>query len=235
MKERIFELLIFDADHTLFDFDRAEREALYKSLGRFGLPVNDEILSEYKKINDLLWKKFEKNEIRQNLIKEERFRLLFKSVGINGDHRTAATEYISSLADGSYLLEGAGELIKDLSGGYRLAMLTNGLSEVQHPRFEKSGISKYFEAFIVSGDVGASKPNPMIFNKVLEKTGYVDKQKILMIGDSLTSDMLGGINFGVSTCWYNPASLPNKTKIRPDYQIEKLDDLRLVLEGEAKK
>ncbi|MFO7612363.1 MAG: YjjG family noncanonical pyrimidine nucleotidase [Clostridia bacterium] len=235
MKERIFELLIFDADHTLFDFDRAERDALKKSLEGIRVELTDDMLGEYKRINNSLWKKFEKNEILQDLIKEERFRLLFDSLGINDDHRAFAIDYISRLSDGSYLLDGALELLEDLNGEYRMALLTNGLSEVQHPRFEKSGISKYFEAFIVSGDVGVSKPNTMIFNKVLEKTGYIDKQKILMIGDSLTSDMLGGINFGIRTCWYNPDSMPNKTKIKPDYQIEELSDLRSVLEGEPKK
>ncbi len=225
----MYKLLIFDADYTLFDFDKAEKNALTRVSGDFGKMFDDNHIDLYKQINMSLWKKFEKNEISQNKIKTERFRIFFERAGIEADFHEGADKYLFYLSQGCCLLPGAGDLILNLKNKYKLGLLTNGISNVQHPRLENSALSDVFDAVVVSGDVGISKPNPKIFKIVAEKAGFKDKSEMLMIGDSLTSDIKGGINYGIDTCWYNPKNKSNLTDVKPKYEIDELTELYNIL------
>jgi len=226
----MYEFLIFDADHTLFDFDRAEKNAIIRVLYETGQPYNDILLELYKNVNTALWKKFEKNEITQIKIKTERFRLFFEKAGITGDFQKASVNYLEYLSQGSYLLSGSEELIFTLKKSYIIGLLTNGISTVQHPRLENSVFKNVFDAVVVSGDVGVNKPDPRIFQLLADKAGFFDKKRMLMIGDSLTSDMQGGINYNIDTCWYNPNRKHNSTEVVPTYEISKLNELYSILE-----
>jgi len=224
-----YELLIFDADHTLMDFDKAEHDAISKVFDEYGVKLSDSMYKRYREINFALWKKFEKNEIDQQHIKIERFRIFIEETGIEANAEKCASHYLAYLSEGHDLLPGAQDLIEELEKQYKLALLTNGISEVQHPRYEKCSIYGRFDAYVVSGDVGISKPDKRIFDIVLNKCGITDRRKVLMIGDSLTSDILGGINSGLDTCWFNPSKKANNSNIRPDYEIVKLSDLKVIL------
>ncbi len=184
-------------------------------------------------INFKLWKRFELNEISQNSIKTERFHLFFNEINIETDHVKTAHDYLIYLSEGNDLLPGAFELINNLKGRYQLALLTNGISIVQHPRYEKSKLFGVFSAFVVSGDLGINKPDRAIFDYTLEKCGIADRKSVLMIGDSLSSDMKGGLNAGIDTCWFNPGATVNNTGVKPKYEIRNLDDIYKIL-GEYK-
>ena len=122
------------------------------------------------------------------------------------------------------------DLIVNLKKDFKLGLLTNGISSVQHPRLENSVLNGMFDAIVISGDVGISKPDPRIFQILTDKVNFHDKKQMIMIGDSLTSDMKGGINFGIDTCWYNPKHNVNLTPIIPSYVISELEEIYKIIE-----
>jgi len=132
---------------------------------------------------------------------------------------------MDNLEHASFLFEGAEDLVKSLSKTHRLIMVTNGLTRVQRTRIKKSIIAKYFEVIIVSEEVGYAKPDPLIFEKGLKDISVPLKSEIVIIGDSLTSDILGGINYRIDTVWYNPNNIVNHKGIKPTYEIKSLFEI----------
>lgn len=225
-----YEVLLFDADETLFDFRKGENFAFLKCIDDFNLSEDKEAcIKLYKEINTLIWQEFEKGLITSKDLKVERFRRLLKALNIEGDAEEISNTYMKYLGMSTFLFDGVEELIKDLSKDYRLVIVTNGLKEVQTNRISKSAIGKYFEAVIISDGIGIAKPDARIFEYALDSINYKDKSKVLMIGDSLTSDIKGGINAEIDTCLYNPDKKVNDTDIKPTYEIHKLEDLKNIL------
>lgn len=225
-----YEVLVFDADETLFDFRKGENFAFLKCVDDFNLSEDKEAcIKLYKEINTLIWKEFEKGLITSKDLKIERFRRLLKALNIERDAEEISNTYMKYLGMSTFLFDGVEELIKSLSKKYRLVIVTNGLKEVQTNRISKSTIGKYFEAVIISDGIGIAKPDARIFEYALDNIKYRDKSKVLMIGDSLSSDIKGGINAGIDTCLYNPDRKVNDTNIKPTYEIHKLEDLKNIL------
>lgn len=202
---KTYELLLLDADETLFDFRRAEAFALERAFAERGLAASPETVACYDAINKEIWRRFERGEIDQATLKVERFALLFADLGVGLDPADFSERYLAWLGRGAFLLPGAEELCAYLAAKYRLAIVTNGIAKVQRPRFEASPIRRHFGAIVISEEVGAAKPQPAIFERACEAMGVFDKSKVLMIGDSLSSDIAGGAAFGVDTCWLNPS------------------------------
>ena len=200
-----YELVFLDADETLFDFRRAEAYALKRSFEDRGLEPAESSFAAYDAINKELWRRLEKGEIDQGRLRVERFRLLLEKLGLAEDPEAFGEAYVGRLSEAAFLLEGAEETCRYLSADYRLAIVTNGIKEVQLSRFARSPINKYIEAVVVSEEAGSSKPDTGIFEYACDLLGFHDKSKIIMIGDSLSSDIQGGINFGIDTCWVNAA------------------------------
>lgn len=225
-----YEIIIFDADETLFDFKKSEKYAFENAMLEFDIEYDESYhLKIYKEINDAIWKELENGLITQEKLKVERFKRLSDKLNIKFDPVEFAKSYMKHLANASFLYEDSTSLIEDLSKEHKLIIITNGLKNVQTNRIRKSTIGKYFEDIVISEEVGVSKPNPKIFEIALENINYTDKSKILMVGDSLTSDVKGGINFGVDTCWFNHEKVLNKTEIKPTYEISNLLDLKTIL------
>ena len=225
-----YEIIIFDADETLFDFKKSEKYAFENAMLEFNIEYDESYhLKIYKDINDAIWKDFENGLITQEKLKIERFKRLSDKLNIKFDAVEFAKSYMKHLANASFLYEDSTSLIEDLHKNYKLIIITNGLKDVQNNRIRKSTIGKYFKDIIISEEVGVSKPNSKIFEVALENIDYTDKSKILMVGDSLTSDVKGGINFGIDTCWFNSNKTLNKTDIKPTYEISNLLDLKTIL------
>ncbi len=221
-----YETLFFDADQTLFDFEKSERTAFERTMLSYGIQYDEQVhLGAYQEINDAIWKELELGKITQEALKSERFRRFLKQLQLDFDAEEFARTYEEQLADTSFLYEGSAELIERLHQSRRLVLLTNGLALVQNRRIRKSEIGEYFDDIIISEEVGVSKPNPAIFELACRHLQNADKRKILMVGDSLTSDIQGGINFGIDTCWYNPAHNRNTKGIRPTYEIGSMQKL----------
>lgn len=225
-----YEVILFDADETLFDFKKSEREAFKNSMIQFGFDYDENYhLKIYQEINTAIWKEFEEGLITQAKLKVDRFKRLSDKLEVSFDAEEFAKAYMEHLANGSFLYEGCTELLEDLHKSHKLSIVTNGLTSVQDKRIRKSTVAKYFDTVVISEEILISKPNPEIFNHTLKTIDYSDKSKVLMVGDSLTSDIQGGINFGIDTCWYNPKRLENKTSINPTYEVSNFDELKELL------
>ncbi|MNP33408.1 putative HAD-hydrolase YfnB [compost metagenome] len=189
-------------------------------------------VESYRRINQGLWNEHERGEIKLDYLRIERFRRLFSEYGIDINASRFSDRYVQYLGEGSFLIDGAVELCHDLQKkGYRLAIITNGIKEVQIGRISRSELTNMFEHIVVSEDTGFQKPHQGFFDYTFNKLSYQDKKKVLIVGDSLSSDIQGGINYGVDTCWFNPKKLINNSDFRPTYEIAELREVIRILEG----
>jgi len=217
---------LFDADGTLFDYDKSEPVALAETFAQFGYTFNTVYLDAYHTINERLWRDFEQGLIEQERIKTLRFERLFAAIGIFlPDVPAFGARYLENLGTCTALIDGAESLIAALRGRLHLALITNGLHVVQRSRLERSSIGDVFEVVVISEEVGYSKPHPGIFDVAFARMGQPRKDEVLMIGDSLTSDIKGGSDYGIDTCWYNPAGAPRPADIAITHEIRTLDEL----------
>lgn len=221
--------LLFDADNTLFDFTAAEANALRETFWQHGLPFSADIPPIYKRINQQTWEAFERGELTAVELRFSRFKQLFATLSIKTNAQQFGIDYLMHLAQRPDLLEGAIELLETLKGQYRLALITNGLQDVQRPRLALSGLDRYFEAIVVSDEVGAKKPEPAIFETLFAAIDHPPKSQAMIIGDSLSSDMQGGINFGIDTCWYNPTHKPLPAALPVTYIVHSLSEIPVLL------
>ncbi|ATD56098.1 YjjG family noncanonical pyrimidine nucleotidase [Clostridium chauvoei] len=225
-----YEVILFDADETLYDFKKSEREAFKNTMLNFKIKYDESYhLKTYQEINTALWMEFEQGLITQEKLKVERFKRLSDRLDLSFDENIFAKSYMEHLANASFLYDDSIDLIESLNKFYKLAIVTNGLTFVQDKRIRKSIISKYFDTIVISEEVLISKPNPKIFEHTLKNINHTDKSKVLIVGDSLTSDIQCGINFGIDTCWYNPNNIINETSIKPDYEISNFNELKSLL------
>ncbi len=223
--QKNYDILLFDADDTIFDFKAGEKTALAETLKEFALPVNDEILTLYHQINDKLWKDFEKGVYSDNFPKHLRFEQLLEILGKSCDAVKMNEVYISHLAEQSVLMKGADSVCKVLSETHSLYIVTNGTATVQHSRFDSSPVRKYFSDMFISSEIGSRKPEREFFQTVFKKIKPTDLSRVIIIGDSLSSDISGGINAGIDTCWFNPLQAPHPEDVCPTYEITALDQL----------
>ena len=224
-----YDVVFFDADDTLLDFKRAEREALEYTLDKNALPSDGTIISAYSEINDSLWKKLELGEVTKEKLKTQRFEELCEKFGFSTDPTRMSADYINSLSTMAYMLDGAEELCRTLKDKYRMYIVTNGMEDVQRGRLDAFAAKDCFLDFFISGKIGYEKPRREFFEIATESIKNFDPQKAIIIGDSLSSDMRGGIDFGIDTCWYNP-----KGKDKPDgmditYIASSFDDIKELL------
>lgn len=220
-----YEWLLFDADGTLFDFDRAESSGLSNTFAAFGLPYDGRTIEIYHKINDQIWLEFEQGLISQDDLRSERFARLLKTLDLDADPQPISDHFLIHLGRGSYLLDGAEALLAALNGRFHLLLITNGIAEVQRSRLAGSTIKQYFPWVIISGEVGAAKPHPQIFDAAFAAMNHPAREACLIIGDSLSSDIRGGIDYGLDTCWYNPTRQTAVPHLKPTYEITTLNQL----------
>lgn len=221
-----YELILIDADDTLFDYHKGEEMAFERSCVQFGINYKKELhLPLYQEINSKIWREFEEKKITADLLKPERFRRLFEKLNLQISAQEFSDCYLSYLGEADYLLDGAVELSKYLFENYKLVLITNGLSKVQRSRIGKSKISQYYKNLIISEEVGSPKPEPGIYDKSMEAANHLDKSTTLIIGDNLGSDIKGGIDFGIDTCWFNFKKKELTNGIIPTYEISDLKQL----------
>ena len=217
--------VLFDLDDTLFDFHKAEKIALTKTLVHFGIDPTEETLALYSTINAAHWKRLELGEISREEVKVGRYRELFKTIGVECDPVKATAYYESMLAIGHYFMPGAPELLGELYGKYRLYIVSNGTAKVQEGRIGSSGIAKYMEGIFISQLLGANKPDKQFFDICFAEIPDFSLSETVIIGDSLSSDIKGGINAGITTVWFNPKGIENDSDIKPDYTIKELSEV----------
>lgn len=217
--------VLFDLDDTLFDFHKAEKIALTKTLVHFGIDPTEETLALYSTINAAHWKRLELGEISREEVKVGRYRELFKTIGVECDPVKATAYYESMLAISHYFMPGAPELLGELYRKYRLYIVSNGTAKVQEGRIGSSGIAKYMDGIFISQILGANKPDKQFFDICFAEIPDFSLSETVIIGDSLSSDIKGGINAGITTVWFNPKGIENDNDIKPDYTIKELSEV----------
>lgn len=221
--------ILMDIDMTLMDFDASERQSLDEVLLAYGVEPSQELGRRYHEINQGLWGEFEQGRIEKTDIMRLRFARLFREMGMEVDGVQANEVYRSHLRESAILLPGADGICRYLSSRYGLHIVTNGWADTQYRRLELSGLAPYFRQVFVSEEAGCQKPQKEFFDYCLSKIGDVARWEVLIVGDSLGSDIRGGNLAGIDTCWFNPQRIPRPSGFRIDHEIHSLEELRSFL------
>ena len=221
-----FDTVLIDIDDTLFDFRKSSFEALVKAFAEIGVPFGEQQMQEYEVFNNEMWQSFERGEIPKDFIYAERFRRYFASIGLDADPVAINRRYLLELAEGRNFMPHCLELLQALHGKYLVVIVTNGDTYAQERRIEISGMAQYFDHVFISEQLGTKKPEKDFYDKVFDAIGPARRSRAIMVGDSLSSDMQGGRNAGIPTCFYGSRS---RADARCDYVIEDLLDLLPIL------
>ncbi|WP_075680146.1 YjjG family noncanonical pyrimidine nucleotidase [Roseburia sp. 831b] len=226
--------ILWDVDATLLNFELAEKAAMERCFSMFEMgECTQEMLSRYSKINRSYWQRLERGELTKPEVLVGRFEEFFGKEGIPVEKAAAFNEeYQVRLGDTVFFHDNAYELIKELQGKVKQAIVTNGTVVAQERKLEKSGLNKLITDIFISDQIGAEKPSPKFFEKVWEELGPYKKEEVMIVGDSLTSDMQGGNNAGIRCCWYNPKGLKNESSVHVDYEITNLWQVKDILSNE---
>ncbi len=226
----MIEFLLLDLDDTILDFHKAERIAIGRTIRDFGVEPTEEVLRTYHQINKWHWEQLELGKLTRAEVLVNRFQVLFEALGQEVDAPVCARIYEKNLSTGHYFLPGAEEAVDRLHQKYRLFLVSNGTAVVQQGRMTSANLYRFFEKVFVSQEIGHNKPSKAYFDACFAQIPGFDPEKALIVGDSLTSDIQGGINAGIKTVWINPEHEP-RTSIQPDYEIEALSQLEELLES----
>lgn len=218
-------VLLLDLDNTLLDFDWAEEGALSRTLKMYGIEPTAAIVKRYNEINIRQWELLEEGKLTRPQVLVGRFEILFEEQGIVCDGAAVAKTYEMELGVGHRFIEGAEALLDDLYGKCDMYIVSNGCASVQAGRLASSGISRYFRDIFISENIGFDKPGADFFNYCFARIEGFSKDRCLIVGDSLTSDIRGGMNMGIKSCWFNPHGKKPRPGIEPDYVISSLDEL----------
>ena len=217
--------VFLDLDDTILDFHAAEKVALSDTFREMGIEPTEKLLGRYGEINRSCWQKLERRELTRSEVLHERFRILYGEIGspANAERTQAIYEYRLSLEHP--FMEGGRELLDALYGKYRLYLASNGTASVQDRRIRDTGIGPYFDGIFISQRVGYDKPSREFFDACFNSEPNILPEESIIVGDSLTSDVKGGRDYGMITCYFNPRGKENCTDIVPDYEIRALNEL----------
>ena len=225
-----YSYILLDADHTLFDFDKAEANALTKVFDYFKIQIDDSVIEVYHHYNHQLWKQLELGKIKQGDIKIQRTQYILEYLKVN--HVTVeefSNQYVEFLAEGHFLYDGALELCEYLASKYKISIVTNGIEHIQNNRILYSGIHSLLDKIIVSETVGYSKPDKRVMEYALNEIKCTDKSQVILIGDSLSADIACANNAGIDSCWYNPHYNENTSQYTPRYIVHSYDEIKKLL------
>ena len=225
-----YKWLLFDADDTLLDFKLGEKRAITATFESVGLPTDDEVIETYSRINDNLWKMLERGEVTKDRLKVLRFEQFCEHYGFDCDGAALADAYVENLKKQTVLLDGAEDVCRALYGKYKMYIITNGIEAVQTARFGGCAIKDYFEKCYISDAIGVAKPKKGFFDAVAADIPEFDKSCALIIGDSLTSEIKGGVEYGIDTCWLNTKGKDAPEGMNITYIIKDIRDVLEILE-----
>lgn len=232
--DKKYSTVLFDADNTLLDFDKDEDCALRRVMTEYGVPVTEENIAKYIEINVGMWKALERGEITKPELKRTRFRKFFDAIGFetDADAYEVNERYLYLLGEGDNVLEGAVDLCRKLrENGFDLYIITNGVTDTQKRRMGRSGLLPYITECFISETLGYQKPKKEFFDIVLKKIPEKDKSKIIVVGDSLTSDIKGAMNAGLDSIWINMKQAPLPEEYTPQYTVSDIKDTESIILG----
>ncbi|WP_423363770.1 YjjG family noncanonical pyrimidine nucleotidase [Mycoplasma sp. P36-A1] len=224
-----YKFLLFDLDDTLLDFHKAEYHGIKNVMLKYNLDFDEKKYAIYNTINHKYWSMFEKNLIDQKQVLKLRFEEFFLRYNIKVDGKEVDDYYRLQLQDAAYVIPGAMQLLQNLNEKYEIYAATNGVGKTQYSRLVKSKMINYFNDLFISQEIGFNKPDINFFEYCFTNIKNFDKKSTLMIGDSLQSDIKGGIDSGIDTCWYNPNIIENTTDFKATYEIDNLQQILSIL------
>lgn len=222
---KTYEWVLFDADDTLFHFDAYL--GLKLTFSSYGIEFNENHYQEYQKINKPLWTEYQNGNITARELQLKRFQGWASQLNISPHDLNQA--FLTTMADICQPIEGAVDLLDDLKGKMKLGIITNGFTELQQARLNRTGLSNHFDVVVISEEIGIAKPHPGIFNHALKIMGEPSRDRVLMVGDTLETDILGGMNAGVDTCWINKDNKPLIENIMYNFEVASLTELKNIL------
>ena len=230
---RRYDVLLCDADNTIFDFAQAEVYAFADACAYGGLEPTKELLHTYSEINEALWRLLEQGGITQSALRVRRFEQFLEAIGRTDlDAPGMAQAFVDSLGRQSVPIDGAIEAVARWSKILPVIIVTNGIAKVQHGRMDGSAVKPYVSGLVISEEVGSAKPDPKMLYIGMKMAGVTDVRRALMLGDSLSSDIAAAANANVDACWYNPKGAENKKGLPVRYDIRSLDEVDAILMGE---
>lgn len=217
--------VFLDVDNTILDFNKAEAIALEKTLSALSVPHSPEVIRRYSQLNLAQWKLLEQGKLTREQVKVRRYQLLFDELKTDASPEKAARIYEGLLGQGHYFMDGAVEMLQALYGSFHLYLATNGTASVQKSRLKSAEIEPFFEQIFISEELGCNKPETAFFKRCFAAIPDFKKEEAVMVGDSLTSDILGGIRAGIRTVWFNKDLNESSGEIRPNHTIKALSEL----------
>ena len=228
-----YNCLLLDLDETLLSFEDSEKECIEKVYAKYNIPSTEENIDFYCQINAQLWRDFENGTIKKITIEKTRFKKIIEKFNIkNVFAEQMNRDYLGFLKDSAIVIDGAIEFLQDIEEHATIAIVTNGIENVQQNRLNISGIAPFADGIFTSEKVGSNKPNKHIFISALKTLGIENNQKVLVVGDNLNSDIKGGINAGLDTCWVNFSCQENNTNINPKFVVNDFMQLKNIILGE---
>ena len=221
----MYSTVLLDLDHTIFDSDASEAAAFEATLRAIGIDDHERYISPYQAINLELWAAVERGELVPQQVKTKRFERFVDQNGIDADPQRMSEQFVAGLGEYGELYDNALEVLTHLDSVASLALVTNGLSEVQRRRIERLDIGGFFDAVVISAEAGVAKPSNSIFELTFEMLNSPSKSSTVMVGDNLKSDIKGGADFGVATCWYNPSGVSATVPDAVSHEIRCLSEL----------
>lgn len=226
VEANMIKVILWDIDGTLLDFEMAEKYALRMCFCEFGIgECTDEMLSRYGSINSRYWGALERGEIEKEKVLTGRFEEFFRGEGIRTDAAAFNERYQDLLGDKVFFHDGGYELVSTLKGKVKQYAVTNGTSRAQNRKLEKSGLKELLDGAFISDRIGADKPDTAFFDEVRKQIGQYENNEIMIIGDSLTSDIQGGNRAGILCCWYNPGKKENHYGFKVDLEVQDLREI----------
>ena len=226
----MIEFVFLDLDDTILDFGQQEKNAITRTLWEFGVEPTTEVVKRYVIHSENCWRALERGELARDEVRVRRFRLLFEEIGADADPAAVSEAYTRNLGIGHYFLPGALEAVKALAKKYRLFLATNGSFSIQDSRMTSAGLYPYFEECFVSEKLGHNNPTRAFIEAAWARIPSFEPERAIMVGDSLTSDIQGGINAGIRTCWINPGDKPRRGEVKPDFEITSSTELDKLLD-----
>jgi 5'-nucleotidase len=225
---KTYEWILFDADDTLFHFDAWT--GLQRMFAVYGIEFTSDDHEAYEAINQPLWKDYQNGTINAEQLQNQRFSGWAVKLGVSAQELNMA--FMHSMAEICTTMDGAIHLLGALRGKVKLGIITNGFTQLMQARLERTGLAGHFDLLVISEQAGMAKPQKGIFDHALAMIGNPARHKVLMVGDNPESDILGGINAGIDTCWLNTHNKPLPEGIVPVYQVRSLFELQHLLLGE---
>lgn len=220
-----YDWLLFDLDNTILDFNASSRQAFFSIFGE----LEDADYKLYREYNHAVWMDFENGHITKEVLKVKRWEDFFEAKKLDADPQETNNQYFDHIRLNPLYILGSYQLILDLKQDYQLCIITNGLSEVQNSRLQISGLKDLIGPIVISDTIGVAKPEAAFFDYTFDLIGKPMPEDVLVIGDTLNSDIRGGIAYGVDTCWYNYYQGANETTYRPTYEVQNMEELRKLL------